>query len=143
MATHKILKARSVDKTEQVAVISGNPLRGHGLLGAMVAATSIATAEPLALTQNAAVRTILDALGRPDKDQPVPLILDVTDPLAKFVRVKFNGETRPDDVLSYNVTEGWIECGRYTVINGVRRWKKERGRILSYRKTGIVEPFWR
>lgn len=163
MATHKVIKkARSVGKTDQPMIITeGNPVRYGGasgrdkhlpyglgvgagtMLGAMVVATEIAMAEPLALTQNAAAKTILNALGAPDKSQPPPRTLDHTDPLAKFIRVKFDGEIRPDDVLSYNVAEGWIECGRYTTINGVRRWKRERGHILSYRKIGRVEPFWR
>lgn len=81
--------------------------------------------------------------GGPDKSAPPPTELDHTSPLAKYIRIRFDGEVRPDDVLSYNVVEGWIVCGRYTTINGQRAWRRERGRILSYTKTGVVEPFWR
>lgn len=115
--------------------------RSVAVIGAMAASVAIARSVPLALG-NPMPREMLDALG-PDKSGPPPDSLDHTDPMAKFVRVRFEGEVRPDDVLSYNVTEGWIECGRYITINGERRWKKERGRILSYRKVGKVEPFWR
>ncbi len=138
----------------------GKPSRvaklAHGLSGVAVAASAAAAASgalgrtiermakdvPLSLVADPALREALDKLG-PNRSEAPPDALDHTNPLAKFVKVRFDGEVRPDDVLSYNVAEGWIVCGRYVTINGNRIWKRERGRILSYRKVGKVEPFWR
>jgi hypothetical protein len=122
----------------------GKPSRlgtiGHLAVGGMAAALRDI---PLSVVTDPTIRGALDALGNVDKSKTPPPVLDHTSPLAKFIRVRFDGEVRPDDVLSYNVEEGWIVCGRYNTINGQRIWRRERGRILSFTKKGKVEPFWR
>lgn len=135
---NRVLKAQAVGKTE-VATVGHIPLKG---LGALAVAASAAAAVTGAMGKT--IEDVGVAMGKlPDKTQPPPQEADVNTPFAAMIGVKLDGEVRPGDVLAYNVAEGWIECGRYITINGERRWKRERGRILSYRKTGVVEPYWR
>jgi len=124
-----------------MAIAAGAAATATGALGRTI--ERLGKDVPLSMIDDPVIRNALDALGGIDKSKAPPDTLTHESPLAKFVKVRFDGEVRPDDVLSYNVTEGWIECGRYITISGERRWKRERGRILSYKKTGKVEPFWR
>jgi len=79
----------------------------------------------------------------PVRPEAPPDAADTNYQFAADIGVKFNGVVRPLDVLAYNVAEGWIDCGRFTQINGKRIWRRERGVIMTYRLKGVVEPFWR
>ncbi len=119
---------------------TGKPSRavlGHSL-GKMTAGIAAVTAATLGAA--VASEALHDAF---DKTWPVPRQADADHPQVKRLGVKFDGKVRPNDVLAYDANAGWIECGRYTTINGNRIWRRERGRVLTYRLTGVVEPFWR
>ena len=55
------------------------------------------------------------------------------------VAVRYNGNVRKDDVAEYCVSEGWIRV--VTRVNGTL--KRERGRLVCIKLSGIVEPFYR
>jgi len=108
-----------------------------GLTGLIMAASAISVS---GVPSPAAVEALSAPTPRPESP---PDEADTSYQFAADIGVKFNGVLRPLDVLAYNVAEGWIDCGRFTQINGQRIWRRERGVIMTYRLKGIVEPFWR
>lgn len=53
--------------------------------------------------------------------------------------VKFNGVPRKKDVQEFNVSEGWI---RVHIRDNKGNWKKSRGRYITVKLNGVVEPYW-
>ena len=60
-------------------------------------------------------------------------------PHYRRIGVKFNDEVVPNNVVSFCVSENWIR--QYLKING--RIRIERGKIVTIKRLGKVEPFWR
>lgn len=81
-----------------------------------------------------------------DKTKPPPRQLSTDERSLHYVdwaignvEVVFNGKTRPNDVVSYDADDGWIEA-QVRLPNG--RLRIERGRVLTVRLRGVVEPRW-
>ena len=62
------------------------------------------------------------------------------DPACSRVGVKYNGTARNGDVYSYDVAEGWI---RVHIRDNKGGWKQSRGRFVTVKLSGIVEPYWK
>lgn len=142
---NRVLKAQAAGKTEvdlrnsaPRGDIEGRRSQAVASIGHFAAAASVAAIAVGGFGK--AVETMIDAF---DKAMPVPRQADADHPLVKRLGVMVDGKVRPNDVLAYDADAGWVECGRYTTINGVRSWRRERGRILTYKLAGLVEPFWR
>lgn len=58
----------------------------------------------------------------------------------KRVGVKFNGIERKNDVAMYDVNDGFI---RVHIRDNKGNWKRSRGRFITVKLNGKVEPFWR
>lgn len=58
----------------------------------------------------------------------------------KRVGVKFNGIERKGDVAEYDVDAGYI---RVHIRDNKGNWKRSRGRFITIKLTGAVEPYWR
>lgn len=56
------------------------------------------------------------------------------------VGVKLNGVERKGDVYAYDVDGGFI---RVHIRDNRGNWKKSRGRFITVKVTGVVEPYWR
>lgn len=56
------------------------------------------------------------------------------------IGVKFNGVERKGDVYAYDVAGGFI---RVHIRDNKGNWKKSRGRFITVKLNGTVEPYWR
>ena len=56
------------------------------------------------------------------------------------IGVKFNGIERKGDVYAYDVAAGFI---RVHIRDNKGRWKQSRGRFVTVKLNGVVEPYWR
>lgn len=56
------------------------------------------------------------------------------------IGVKFNGIERKGDVYAYDVAGGFI---RVHIRDNKGRWKQSRGRFVTVKLNGVVEPYWR
>ena len=56
------------------------------------------------------------------------------------IGVKFNGIERKSDVYAYDVAAGFI---RVHIRDNKGRWKQSRGRFVTVKLNGVVEPYWR
>lgn len=56
------------------------------------------------------------------------------------LNVVFNGTQRPNDVCEFCVSEGWIKI---LLKAGRPGWKMSRGRFLTLKLNGTVEPKWK
>lgn len=56
------------------------------------------------------------------------------------IGVKFNGVERKGDVAYYDCDEGFI---RIHLRDNKGRWKQSRGKFVTYKLQGVVEPYWR
>lgn len=54
------------------------------------------------------------------------------------LKVKFEGKVRPDDVIEYCISEGWVRIAK-RMANG--KFIRERGRLVGVKHPGVVEPF--
>ena len=56
------------------------------------------------------------------------------------IGVKFNGGERKSDVYAYDAAGGFI---RVHIRDNKGNWKKSRGRFVTVKLNGVVEPYWR
>lgn len=76
-------------------------------------------------------------------DLPDRLSVDDRSPFygpTKGIGVRLDGKVRPDDVIEYCVSEGWVRIMR-RMANG--KPIRERGRYVGTKFHGVVEPFWK
>jgi hypothetical protein len=59
---------------------------------------------------------------------------------SKGLGVRFNGVERKNDVVEFDVAEGWV---RVHQRDGRGRFKQERGQWSTITLKGTVEPFWK
>lgn len=56
------------------------------------------------------------------------------------IGVVFNGKDMPGNVCEYDVDAGYV---RVHIKDNKGNWKRSRGRWISVKLTGTVEPYWR
>lgn len=100
--------------------------------------------------RNVQIETYAEGMARETPDNPklangIPNHVS-TDPASPFympnltkMGVRFNGTPRKKDVQEFNVSEGWI---RVHIRDNKGNWKKSRGRYITVKLNGVVEPYW-
>lgn len=97
--------------------------------------------------RNVQLETYAEGANREEPGNPNGIPNHVsTDPDSPFymtglgkMGVKFNGVPRKKDVQEFNVSEGWI---RVHIRDNKGNWKKSRGRYITVKLNGVVEPYW-
>lgn len=142
-----------IDSTidRKVAVITGNKIGKTSAAAAMLAAGAMmqATGEALA-EQISAPFHLAEKMGlpvQPDTDYSgdIPDRVSIN-PKSRFyfakyrgLGVKISGYVRKADVEEFCVSEGWALV---RVPDARGRFKTERGKFLTTKIKGLIEPFW-